>query len=191
MAGYQWEDNRFEGVTTSSNSLVSNDRPTLNLGNDLTKSNSETINTYAFQSVFGRFNYSFNDKYLLEATVRVDESSRLAPGLRTKTFPSASVGWNLHREPWFNKTLPFISGFKLRASWGRLGNALGIGLYDYLSLLTRGSALVLGGSEARTSYFFENTVPSSELSWETIETSNGGVDIALIKIACKSVQIIT
>nr|WP_290942300.1 TonB-dependent receptor [Haliscomenobacter sp.] len=62
-----------------------------------------------------------------------------------------------------------------------MGNALGIGLYDYLSLLTRGSALVLGGSEARTSYFFENTVPSSELSWETIETSNGGVDIALIK----------
>nr|WP_290942303.1 TonB-dependent receptor [Haliscomenobacter sp.] len=99
LAGYQWEDNRFEGVTTSSNSLVSNDRPTLNLGNDLTKSNSETINTYAFQSVFGRFNYSFNDKYLLEATVRVDESSRLAPGLRTKTFPSASVGWNLHRAP--------------------------------------------------------------------------------------------
>lgn len=181
LAGYQWEDNRFQGVTTSSNSLVSNDRPTLNLGNDLTKSNSETINTYAFQSYFGRFNYSFNDKYLLEATVRVDESSRLAPGLRTKTFPSASVGWNLHREPWFNKTLPFVSGFKLRASWGRLGNALGIGLYDYLSLLTRGSALVLGGSEARTSYFFENTVPSSELSWETIETSNGGVDIALLK----------
>lgn len=181
LAGYQWEDNRFESVTTSSNSLVSNDRPTLNLGNDLTKSNSETINTYAFQSYFGRFNYSFNDKYLMEATIRVDESSRLAPGLRVKTFPSASVGWNMHREEWFKKALPFFSGFKLRASWGRLGNALGIGLYDYLSLLSRGSGLVLGGTEARTSYFFENVVPSSELSWETIETSNGGIDIGLLK----------
>lgn len=181
LAGYQWEDSRFSSVATTSLSLVSNDQPTLNLGNDLTKSNSETINTYAFQSYFGRVNYSFADKYLLEATIRVDESSRLAPGLRVKTFPSASAGWNMHREKWFSKTLPFFSEFKLRASWGRLGNALGIGFYDYLSLLSRGSSLVLGGTEARTSFFFQNVVPSSELSWETIETTNGGLDLGLLQ----------
>ncbi|MFN3852743.1 MAG: SusC/RagA family TonB-linked outer membrane protein [Spirosomataceae bacterium] len=181
LGGYQWEDSRFESVSTTANSLVSNDQPTLNLGNDLTKSNSETINTYAFQSYFSRFNYNYADKYLFEATVRVDESSRLAPGLRTKFFPSASAGWNLHRENWFAKSLPFFSEFKLRGSWGRLGNALGIGFYDYLSLLTRGSGLVLGGPEARTSFFFENVVPSSALSWETIETSNAGIDFGLFK----------
>lgn len=181
LGGYQWEDSRFRSVATTSNSLVSNDQPTLNLGNDLTKSNSETINTYAFQSYFGRFNYNYADKYLFEATVRVDESSRLAPGLRTKMFPSASAGWNMHRENWFAKTLPFFSEFKLRGSWGRLGNALGIGLYDYLSLLSRGSTLVLGGTEARTSYFSQSVVPSSELSWETIETTNGGFDMGLLQ----------
>lgn len=181
LAGYQWEDSRFRSIATTSNSLVSNDQPTLNLGNDLTKSNSETINTYAFQSYFGRFNYNFADKYLFEATIRVDESSRLAPGLRVKMFPSASAGWNLHRENWFAKTLPFFSEFKLRGSWGRLGNALGIGFYDYLSLLSRGSNLVLGGTEARTSFFFQNVVPSSQLSWETIETTNGGLDLGLLQ----------
>lgn len=181
LGGYQWEDSRFRAIATTSNSLVSNDQPTLNLGNDLTKSNSETINTYAFQSYFGRFNYNYADKYLFEATVRVDESSRLAPGLRTKMFPSASAGWNMHRENWFAKTLPFFSEFKLRGSWGRLGNALGIGLYDYLSLLSRGSSLVLGGTEARTSYFSQSVVPSSELSWETIETTNGGLDLGLLQ----------
>ncbi|MFN8356723.1 MAG: TonB-dependent receptor [Spirosomataceae bacterium] len=181
LGGYQWEASRFTSVATTSNSLVSNDQPTLNLGNDLTKSNSETISTYAFQSFFGRFNYNYADKYLFEATVRMDESSRLAPGLRNKVFPSASVGWNMHRENWFARAIPFFSEFKVRGSWGRLGNALGIGLYDYLSLLSRGSSLVLGGTEARTSYFFQNVVPSSELSWETIETTNGGLDLGLLQ----------
>lgn len=181
LAGYQWEDSRFTSVSTTSSSLVNNDQPTLNLGDDKTKTNSETINTYAFQSFFGRFSYNFGDKYLIEATLRSDESSRLAPGLRVKIFPSASFGWNLHRETWFANTLPLLSEFKVRGSWGRLGNALGIGYYDYLSLLTRNSNLVLGGTETRSSYFYQNTVPSTSLSWETIETTNYGLDVGLFK----------
>lgn len=181
LGGYQWEDNRFTSVSTSSTSLVNNDQPTLNLGDDKTKTNSETINTYAFQSFFGRFSYNYNDKYLFEATLRSDESSRLAPGLRVKVFPSASLGWNMHRESWFAKVLPLFSEFKVRGSWGRLGNALGIGFYDYLSLLSRGSNLVLGGVESRASYFFQNTVPSTSLSWETIETTNYGLDFGFFK----------
>ncbi len=181
LGGYQWEDNRFTTIATTSNSLVNNDQPTLNLGDDKTKSNSESINTYAFQSVFGRINYNLDDKYLLEATFRMDESSRLAPGLRNKFFPSASIGWNMHRENWFSNNLGFISEFKVRGSWGQLGNALGIGYYDYLNLLSRGSNLVLGGAESRTSYFSQSVVPSSNLSWETIETTNGGLDLGLLK----------
>jgi len=181
LGGYQWEDSRFTSTATTSNSLVNNDQPTLNLGDDKTKANSETINTFAFQSFFGRFNYNYDDKYLFEATFRMDESSRLAPGLRNKFFPSASIGWNMQREPWFSKAVPLFSEFKLRGSWGQLGNALGIGYYDYLNLLNRGSNLVLGGVESRTSYFSQSVVPSSDLSWETIETSNFGLDMGLVK----------
>jgi TonB-linked SusC/RagA family outer membrane protein len=181
FAGYQWEDFREDFLVSGATNLVSNDLPTLNLGDDKTKTNGQTIRTNAFQSVFGRFNYNFNNKYLFEATVRLDESSKLAPGLRKKVFPAASVGWNMHQEDWFNTTLPFFSEFKLRGSWGKLGGALGetIGNYDYLSQLTRNNNLVLGDS--RTSYIFQNSIPSANLSWETIETTNGGIDLGLFQ----------
>ncbi len=181
MLGYNYEDYRFENMVAGATNLVSNDLPTLNLGDDKTKTNSQSIGTNASQSVFGRANYNYDGKYLIEGTVRRDESSRLAQGLRVKIFPAASVGWNLHREN-FMKDLNFISELKLRGSWGRLGGALGgstIGNYDYLSQLSRGSTLVLGDS--RASYLFQGSIPSQVLSWETIETTNGGVDIGLFK----------
>ncbi|AQG79365.1 SusC/RagA family TonB-linked outer membrane protein [Spirosoma montaniterrae] len=181
LGGYQWEDFRFERVFTQANNLVSNDLPTLSLGDDLTKSNSETIRTYAFQSIFGRLNYNFADKYLFEATVRQDESSKLAPGLRTQIFPAASVGWNLHREGFFANRINFVSELKLRGSWGRLGGALGdvLGFYDYLNQLGRGNTLVLG--DTRTSFIGQTFIPSASLSWETIETTNGGVDLGFFQ----------
>ncbi|RIV19464.1 TonB-dependent receptor [Fibrisoma montanum] len=181
FAGYQWEDYRDEFVQSGANNLVSNDLPTLNLGDDRTKSSSEGVGTRAFQSVFGRFNYNYADKYLFEATLRQDESSKLAREGRIKLFPSASVGWNMQREEWFGRALPFITEFKLRGSWGRLGGALGdnIGNYDYLSQLSRSANLVLGDS--RTSYIFQGYIPSANLSWETIETTNGGVDLGFFQ----------
>lgn len=191
LGGYQWEDYRFERVFTQANNLTSNDLPTLSLGDDLTKSNSETIRTYAFQSVFGRFNYNFADKYLVEATLRQDESSKLAPGLRRQVFPSASVGWNIHRELFFANRIGFITELKLRGSWGRLGGALGetLGFYDYINQLSRtiqnvsgypnATNIVLG--DTRTSFIGQTSIPSPALSWETIETTNGGIDLGFFQ----------
>ncbi|AFK01572.1 TonB-dependent receptor plug [Emticicia oligotrophica DSM 17448] len=181
LVGYNYEDFRFENMVAGATNLVSNDLPTLNLGDDKTKTNSQSIATNASQSVFSRINYNYDGKYLIEATIRRDENSKLAPNLRVKLFPSASVGWNLHREG-FMKDINFVSELKLRASWGRLGGALGgstIGNYDYLSQLSRGSALVLGDS--RASYLFQSSIPSQSLSWETIETTNVGFDLGLFK----------
>ncbi|GAB3504599.1 TonB-dependent receptor [Spirosoma knui] len=179
LGGYQWESSRLESISTGVTALASNDLPALGLGDENSKTNSQSVSTYAFQSYFGRFNYNFADKYLFEATFRVDESSKLAPNLRRKAFPSVSAGWNMHREPWFN--VPVISEFKVRGSWGTLGAASGIGYYDYLALLNRGSALVLGSPEVKSTYFAQTVVPSSNLSWETIETTDGGLDFGLFK----------
>lgn len=180
LLGYQYESYRAETTVTGATNLVSNDLPTLNLGDDKTKTNSQGIATTAFQSIIGRFNYNFDGKYLLEASFRRDESSKLAPDSRTKIFPSASVGWNLHKEVFFPKN-DLVTEVKLRASWGRLGGALGsiIGNYDYLSQLSRGSSLVLGDS--RSSYLFQSSIPSANLSWETIESTNGGLDLGFFK----------
>ncbi len=179
LLGYQWEDYRNESMSAGVNSLINNDLPALGLGDATTRTNSQGVSTYAFQSYFGRLNYSFSDRYLLEATLRMDESSRLAPGRRTKTFPSVSAGWNVHRENWF--AVPVVSELKLRTSWGRLGAASGIGLYDYLALINQGINLVMGAPEVRTSYFSQKVVPSSQLSWETIQTNNFGLDLGLWK----------
>jgi TonB-linked SusC/RagA family outer membrane protein len=179
LAGYQWEEYRRDLTVTAANNLVSNDLPTLNLGDDRTKSNSQDIRTRAFQSVFGRFNYNYADRYLLEATIRRDESSILAPGLRSKVFPSASAGWNIHREAFWS--VPAVTEFKVRGSWGRLGGALGdaLGFYDYLGQLSRNNNLVLG--DQRTSYIFQGSIPSSSLSWEDIETFDVGADLGFFQ----------
>lgn len=183
LLGYQWEDYRKDGINAYANALVSNDLPTLNIGETTSHRNTQSIITYATQSFFGRLNYDFDEKYLLEATIRADETSRLAPDSRVKWFPSASFGWNMHKENWFSNALPFLSEFKPRASWGQLGNANAdiIGYYDYLALLSTGSGLVMGTNEDRSTYFYQNGVPSSTLAWETVETANIGADISLFR----------
>ncbi len=179
LAGYQFEDYRSSSVMTISRSLASNDLPALGLGDDATKANSQSTNTYASQSYFGRLNFSHADKYLFEATLRYDESSRLARGKRLKAFPSVSAGWNINQEGWFPSN-NVVSAAKIRVSWGQLGSSLSsiIGSYDYLNMLTRNNN-VIGGT--RGMYFYQNVVPSSNLAWETIETSNGGIDLGLFK----------
>ena len=85
-------------------------------------------------SYFGRLNYNYKERYLLEANVRYDGSSRLAPDKRWRAFPSVSGAWRVNMEDWFN--VDFVSNLKLRASWGQLGNGAVLGLYDYISLLS-------------------------------------------------------
>lgn len=182
LGGYQWNDNRYQYLSASANSLISNNFGALSLGDNLTKGNGESITTTAFQSVFGRFNYSFRDKYLLEATVRSDESSRLSPGKRTKVFPAVSAGWKLQNEAFFESLTGIFSEFKIRGSWGRMGSAEGgiIGSYDYIDKLTQGTNVVLGNTETRATYFYNASIPSATLTWETLETSNLGVDLGFL-----------
>ncbi|MBM6672270.1 TonB-dependent receptor, partial [Phocaeicola coprophilus] len=78
------------------------------------------VATWALASAFGRFNYSFKDRYLLEASYRYDGSSRLVPTNRWRFFPSFSAGWRVSEER-FMKNIGAISNLKLRGSWGKLG----------------------------------------------------------------------
>lgn len=181
MVGYQWEDYTSSSFDASVKNLVSNNLPTLELAEQGSETVNEGLNEFANQSFLGRLNYNYDEKYLIEASIRSDETSRLAPSERIKWFYSFSVGWNMHKEGWFDKALPFISEFKPRFSWGQLGNANAniIGYYDYLPLISSGSGLVLGESEERTTYFYQGAIPSSSLGWETIETVDYGFDLGL------------
>ena len=92
---------------------------------------------------FGRVNYDFSQKYLFEANFRYDGSSRFAKGNRWGFFPSFSAGWRMNQED-FMKDLTWISGLKLRASYGSLGNEQ-IGNFRYVNLMDSGQSYLFSG----------------------------------------------
>ncbi len=133
--------------------------------------NQELTNTgnwdqYSMVSMYAKANYTFNERYLLEATVRRDGSSRFGPGHKFGVFPSVGAGWNLHEES-FMKNLKFINNLKIRGSFGSLGNE-NIDLYQYQNLIDASN-----GNET----FYGNP----DLTWETVQMGNIGADIRLFK----------
>ncbi len=115
-------------------------------------------------SLFGKINYSFNNRYLLELTARSDGSSKFAPGHRWGVFPSAAVAWNAHNESFF-KTLTesgLINNLKIRASYGLIGNE---NVAPYL------------WQEVVNTWGWTMRVPNPEFSWEKQKQWNIGVDI--------------
>ncbi|QCX52806.1 SusC/RagA family TonB-linked outer membrane protein [Elizabethkingia sp. JS20170427COW] len=178
MGGYQLQKYRYSSLSASTKNLFVNDNPSLGFTSDpLNKSHSESISSDIMQSFFGRFNYDYQGKYLFEATIRSDESSRLTSGNRIKVFPSFSLGWNVAKENWFESISSILNEFKPRASWAKVGSNIGIGYYDYIAQLSTGSNLLLGNS--KYTYVYQNKLPAEILGWETIETQNIGADFAL------------
>ncbi|MFK8162247.1 MAG: SusC/RagA family TonB-linked outer membrane protein [Lewinella sp.] len=137
----------------------------------------EGVNTTSvLRSLFARVNYSLNRKYLLSATIRRDESSRFAKDFRVGYFPSASIGWNVSQEDFWNQD-GTINKLKLRAGYGELG-AQNIPDYAFQSVFNLNSPTSFGGQivpgYAQTSFALEN------LKWETSRTTNVGVDVGLL-----------
>lgn len=102
--------------------------PTIDAGIGGTFTGSGTFYDYNRASFFGRFNYSYASRYLLQVTLRSDGSSKFGKNNRWGTFPSVAVGWRLSEEDFFPKNTP-ISNLKFRASWGRLGSESALGNY--------------------------------------------------------------
>ena len=94
----------------------------LNGGDSSTQTNSGYSRELALLSYFGRLNYDYKGKYLLEANFRADASSRFAKGYRWGYFPSFSAGWRISEEDFMENTHGWLQSLKLRGSWGLLGN---------------------------------------------------------------------
>lgn len=176
MVGYNQEYFKMEQFSASKNHLISLDIPVLNAATDLASING-TASDYARRSYFGRFNYTFNEKYLFEANLRIDGSSKFSPQNRWGTFPSFSVGWRLSQESFWDGLRNTLDNFKIRGSWGQLGNN-GIGDYAWQSVY----------NPANTS-FNDNTVQglaptaiaNPNISWETTNVTDIGLDLDLFQ----------
>ncbi len=139
-------------------------------------------NEYALMGFFGRVNYDYKGRYLIEASGRYDGSSRFAKGHRWGLFPSVSAGWRISEENWFAPAKEVVNNLKLRASFGSLGNQ-NVGYYDYLRLVTitniGSGGYTFGEGTTLADYSNLSAPNSSALTWETTEQYNVGLDASL------------
>ena len=135
--------------------------------------------SYALLGFFGRINYDYKGKYLLELSGRYDGSSRFPRGQRFGFFPSGSVGWRLSEEEFFSPLKTWWNDAKIRFSYGSLGNQQ-VGYYDYIRSVTMGTQSYLFGGEKSASATFGNPV-AGNLTWETVQQKNLGVDLAFLQ----------
>lgn len=137
---------------------------------------------YRRVSFFGRLNYNFNNRYLVQATVRSDGSSKFGADNRWGVFPSVALGWRISEEAFYPEDF-FINNLKLRASWGRLGNENALGYYDFLALIstynTKYQGYVKGNGENAWVGSIARGLENRSLKWETTDTKNIGVDFGM------------
>ncbi|WP_079642849.1 TonB-dependent receptor [Sphingobacterium nematocida] len=176
MVGANTEMFKYRTLGALRPNLYSESVPEISAAGGTDKITSASVYDWATAGFFGRLNYDFDDKYLVEFNLRYDGSSRYLRDQRWSLFPSVSVGWNMAKESFMN-TGNYLSVLKPRISWGRLGNQNTIAIYPfYLTqpISANSGSWLIGGSKPTVA-----TVPgmiSSTLTWEKIETLNIGFD---------------
>lgn len=184
MAGFSADQGSYKSFYAKRMGLVDFNLPNINLTNGSEGTSYSVSGTYtkrATAGFFGRFNYDFMDRYLFEANVRRDASSKFPENQMWATFPSFSAGWRFSEEAFMAPTKSWLSNGKLRASWGQIGNEA-VGSYRFLSTASQvsaGSVHWLNGTAKVTEYGMP-TVVSNSLKWETIETSDLGLDLGFL-----------
>lgn len=135
---------------------------------------------YALLGFFGRVNYDYKGKYLAEVSGRYDGTSKFAKGSRWGVFPSASLGWRISEEDWFNKST--VNNLKLRASFGSLGNQ-NVTAYQFVRKVTVNdfAGYNFGESSTVSKYSSLSAPNAGDLTWETSQQYNVGLDAGLFK----------
>ena len=184
LAGYSWQQDRTgEGFQTSNQGFTSDVLTYNNLGlasprpGFVPNYGITTIQTLRLISFYGRVNYSFNEKYLFQASLRQDGSSAFGANNRWGLFPAVSAGWRLTQEE-FLKNVTFLSDLKLRAGYGVTGNSLG---FDPMIATTRyGSTGYFYYNGQLTNAIGPTQNQNPDLRWERTAMANFGLDFSLL-----------
>ncbi len=180
MVGFNSENYNYSTVNAQRDVLISSSLPYLGL-----TTGAATIGTsyqsYATNSVFSRLNYTYKNRYILEGTGRYDGSSRFPTQSRWGFFPSASLAWIASSEEFFKPLAPVLSTFKLRASYGDLGNQ-NVGNFAYIQTLPAGpsSYLIDGAQRQIITGAPQLFINPETYTWEKVSTLNMGTDIGLL-----------
>ncbi|MFD1143585.1 TonB-dependent receptor [Larkinella insperata] len=173
LAGYTTQKSFGEYARVNAQNFPNDVVRNLSAGQIVGGTNTET--QYSLISYLSRFNYAYDDKYLLTASIRTDGSSRFGANNKWGTFPSASVGWRVSSEP-FMQDVRQISDLKLRASWGLVGNNR-IGNYDAIARVSTGYNVL---NNALVNAVSPVNYPNPDLGWEKTRQWNIGFDLGLL-----------
>ena len=185
MAGYTWEEKKNnDGFGLSVEGYYNDDQTWYNMSyaqtilgvqNSVSSGYVENIRNISF---YGRANYSFDGRYMLQATIRRDGSSVFGKNNRWGTFPSVSAAWNITEES-FMKDQNIFDNLKLRAGYGVSGNAMGFDVYSSYETYGASGTFVYDGKTYRTYGATKNANP--DLKWETTSMLNIGLDFAFLR----------
>ena len=178
MAGYQEENNKEDYLKNGISGLYSTTNPNTAMGTG-DKQPGDIRKNWATRGFFGRVNYDYQGRYLLELNGRYDGSSRFARGHRWGFFPSVSIGWNIGREKFMQEFTHQISQLKLRLSYGKLGNQAGASLYTFASTMELSNLGRYFFADGRHPHLIAPAVVNPVTTWEKVSSKNIGLDFGL------------
>ncbi|MCC8154104.1 MAG: TonB-dependent receptor, partial [Tannerellaceae bacterium] len=179
LAGYNAENNKKQTLKAYRREYAF-DLPTIGAGATSDWSNDGTEDEWAIMSWFGRLNYNYKEKYLFEANIRHDGTSRIASENRWGVFPSFSAGWRISEESFIkNMNLSWLDNAKIRGSWGQLGNQ-NITNYSYQSKLSKVTSYPFNKSDLTTAYR-QAAYANRDLKWKTTTITDIGADLNLFR----------
>ncbi|WP_255577484.1 SusC/RagA family TonB-linked outer membrane protein [Elizabethkingia sp. JS20170427COW] len=178
LVAFEYMDYMYKGFSANTKKII----PGMEIlgGAEANGAPRGTKNEYAFQSILSNFDYSYDDRYMLQASLRTDESSKFSPKYSRGWFWGVSAGWNVHNEAFFQNLTSTINKFKLRGSYGTQGNTPSEGalgdpaLYGPYSMLTQSNYL---DEVALITW----TLANNTLKWETVKQLNLGLDASLLR----------
>lgn len=178
---YSSEQQKYNSSSMAAKGIPSDDFQFYNLGQSIGEitvdPNGQSYNLWGLTSFMGRAMYSYDNRYMLSATVRSDASSRLAPGHQWHTYPAVSAGWNITNES-FMKEVSWLNSLKVRAGYGETSNQA---IAPYATLGVLSTRPYNFGEDTYATGYYVSQLPNPNLGWEYSQTWNYGVDFSLFK----------
>lgn len=175
MAGYEETYSKTYDWNASMKGLIDPNITELGSANEMNGIGGGATD-HATRSVFGRINYDFKDKYLMEGNLRYDGTSRFSSDRRWGIFPSVSAGWRISEEEFFKSWDANVQDLKIRGSWGRLGNS-SIGDYDYQAAY---GTVNYSFNDRSATGLRKEKLPNEDLRWEETEAIGLGLDLTIL-----------
>ncbi|SDN06297.1 SusC/RagA family TonB-linked outer membrane protein [Siphonobacter aquaeclarae] len=180
QAGYSTERNNFQYLQGTRRNFPTDLLRELDAGSPSIQYANGSQYQWAIQSLFGRLNYNYRERYLLEANLRYDGTSRLAKASRWGIFPSFSAGWRVTEEEFFkNLNASWVNSLKIRGSWGQLGNQ-NIGNYPYQAILSFTGNYPFDDQNL-SSGVAQTNLSNANIKWETTTIADVGLDLTLFR----------